>query len=201
MPMSDQPSLFASAAPSGTPSSIFFAVFPPPAVAACIAERAGDMRRALGLRGKLLAPDRLHASLHYVGEYEEVPPNMVATADEVVRALNPPAFNVVWDRVASFPNRRPTVPCVLLGGDGLVGLADLYQRLGSASHAAGLGHRFDRRYTPHMTLLYDKIRIAEHAVEPIGWTVTSISLVQSLVGQTRYIELKRWALGAARDAG
>ena len=44
------------------------------------------------------------------------------------------------------------------------------------------------------TLLYDERRVAEHAVETVGWTVKEFALVHSLYGRARYVQLGRWPL-------
>jgi RNA 2',3'-cyclic 3'-phosphodiesterase len=36
--------------------------------------------------------------------------------------------------------------------------------------------------------------VAEHAIEPVSWTVTGFRLVHSLLGQTRHITLGEWRL-------
>src|SRR5439155_1207844 len=48
-----------------------------------------------------------------------------------------------------------------------------------------------RRFTPHMTLLYDRQRIEEAPIEPINWMVSEMVLVESLVGQTIHRHLAR----------
>jgi 2'-5' RNA ligase len=45
-----------------------------------------------------------------------------------------------------------------------------------------------------VTLLYDERGIAEHAIEPVSWTVREFVLVHSLRGQSKYIPLGRWPL-------
>jgi 2'-5' RNA ligase len=49
-------------------------------------------------------------------------------------------------------------------------------------------------FTPHVTLLYDGMSVAEQPVDPISWTVGEFVLVHSLLGQTRHIILDRWPL-------
>ena len=60
---------------------------------------------------------------------------------------------------------------------------------------AGLGPRAPH-YTPHLTLLYGDRFVADHPVEPVGWTVHEFVLVHSLLGRSRYLLVARFPLGA-----
>jgi 2'-5' RNA ligase len=55
--------------------------------------------------------------------------------------------------------------------------------------------KFESGNSPHITLLYDKRLIPEHAIEPVRWTAGEIVLVESHVGEGRYSFLGRWNLG------
>jgi 2'-5' RNA ligase len=79
-------------------------------------------------------------------------------------------------------------------------LSDLHVALRSALGEVGItvndataGHR-NRLYVPHLTLFYDVCRIELRLPEPIEWTVSEFVLINSLVGQSRYDVLGRWAL-------
>jgi RNA 2',3'-cyclic 3'-phosphodiesterase len=47
---------------------------------------------------------------------------------------------------------------------------------------------------PHVTINYHGDRLRAQKIAPIGWTVTEILLVESVVGKTTHIEHGRWAL-------
>lgn len=47
---------------------------------------------------------------------------------------------------------------------------------------------------PHVTINYTDDRQGNRAIEPIGWTVDQILLVESVVGQARHVEHGRWVL-------
>jgi 2'-5' RNA ligase len=60
--------------------------------------------------------------------------------------------------------------------------------------AVGITRCISSHFVPHMTLLYDRRMVAEQAVDPVRLAVSDFTLVHSLVGQSRYIELARWPL-------
>jgi 2'-5' RNA ligase len=173
---------------------LFLGVFPGTGVAERIAVLARHVRQAHALRGEVVAPARLHVSLHYLGGYAGIPRGVVAAAIEAVTAVVMSPFDVHFDRAASFCGQPGNHPYVLQGGDGVVGLPALHGRLGAALRRVGLGRWVKAHCLPHVTLLYDDKGIANHPVEPIGWTVREIVLVRSLYGHGRHEYLARRVL-------
>jgi RNA 2',3'-cyclic 3'-phosphodiesterase len=164
---------------------LFLAAIPDSETAGCIARFAARERAKHGLTGKLLQTSRFHVTLHRVGDMDSPPPtdqidDLVRCATNVVM----PSFRVAFDRAQSFRNGA----FVLSGDDGVIGLDVLHQRL---NDELDWQPRPARRFTPHMTLLYDRQRIEEQPIEPIAWTVREIVLVESLVGQTIHHHLAR----------
>jgi RNA 2',3'-cyclic 3'-phosphodiesterase len=145
------------------------------------------------LRGRPLATDRLHVTLHHLGDYVGLRRDIVDLAVGAVTGIESPSFDVVFDRVMSF-KRRHNAPLVLCGGESVAALESFQRDLGNAIHKVGLGTKTEQRFKPHVTLLYDDQPVVEQAVEPIGWTVHEFVLVHSLLGQTRHIPLARWKL-------
>uniref|UniRef100_B0SWI1 2'-5' RNA ligase n=1 Tax=Caulobacter sp. (strain K31) TaxID=366602 RepID=B0SWI1_CAUSK len=188
--MSDQLSLFA--APPVT-DRLFFAIFPDPATAAGIAHRAAQLRAAHALSGRPLAPERFHVTLHHLGDHAGVRRDIVAMASEAAEMIATPAFDVTFDRAASFHNGGNN-PHVLQGGEGLDALKAFQRDLGLAMARAGLGRLADKSFTPHVTMLYDPRLVAEQAVAPVTWRVAGFTLVHSLLGRTEHVPLQRWAL-------
>jgi len=97
---------------------------------------------------------------------------------------------VEFDRVRTFGRGA----FAFTGGDGATGLHLLQQRIAAALRKVGLGQIVDDSYTPHMTILHDSRRIAEHPINPIRWWVREFVLVHSHLGQTRYDILARFPL-------
>ena len=164
---------------------LFWAVLPDSPASDRIADVARRERARHCLAGKPLQTGRFHVTLYHVGDAIS-PPQPERIEDQVQRASNVvmPKFRVSFDYIQSFRNGA----FVLCGDDGVIGLDVLHQRL---SDEIDWRPRPARRFTPHMTLLYDRQRIQEHAIEPISWTVREIVLIESLPGLTTYRILAR----------
>lgn len=188
--MSEQFSLFD--APPVT-DRLFFAIFPDPATAAVIAERADQLRTTHRLSGKPLSADRFHITLHHLGDHAGLRRDIVAMAVEAAQALAASPFDVVFDRAGSFHNGGSN-PFVLQGGDELEALKAFQRGLGLTMARAGLGRHVDKSFTPHVTMLYDKRLVAEEPIAPVTWTVGGFALIHSLLGRTEHITLDRWTL-------
>jgi RNA 2',3'-cyclic 3'-phosphodiesterase len=173
---------------------LFFALFPSPAAAATIAAQAHRLRTHHGLEGDPLLTHRFHVSLHHLGDYFGLPPGLVATAREAATAMALASFDVSFDRALSFRRNAPTRPLVLRSRSDDEPLKRFHQDLRLALIKAGIGHYASRRFTPHVTLLYDAREVAEQKIDAVRWTVREFVLVHSLIGQTEHRILGRWAL-------
>jgi len=83
---------------------------------------------------------------------------------------------------------------VLTCGDGVGALGQLHEAIGEALVSVGFPRLPKHSFTPHVTLLYDRRNVVDQPVEPISWRVRDFVLVQSLLGLTQHIPLKRWRL-------
>lgn len=176
--------------------SLFFAILPDAPAASRIALLAQQLRAAHGLKGKVLAPDRFHVTLHHLGNYAGLPPDVLAMAGEVGESVANamPAFELGFDRAGSFSNTPRNRPLVLQGGDGLNALTRFQQTLGTALKKTPLGRGSKPGYTPHLTLLYDDRSVAQQPIKTVAWTAMELVLVHSLLGQGRHTHLGRWSL-------
>lgn len=181
-------------APARLTDRLFFAIFPDAETAANIAATAERLRRDLNLRGRPLQPERFHITISHLGDYAGVPTTVVDAACSAAKSLSEPAFEVIFDRAASFQGRPGNRPFVLRGGEGLNRVIAFQQALGVAMIRNG--QRPDRNFAPHVTLLYDNALVPETPIEPISWRATELVLVHSLLGQTRHIPLARWRMSA-----
>ena len=175
---------------------LFLAILPGTVSAGQIARITQQFCVAYGLRARPYAVDRLHATLHHLGDFDGVPEGMIAAACEAAAevAASAKPFEVRFDRVQSFQRKSGKRPFVLLGGDGdNAGLMDFQNRLGSSLGNRGVPH--DKKFKAHVTMLRDEQTVPEVLVEPVIWTVKEFVLIHSLLGQTRYILLDRWMLG------
>lgn len=177
---------------------LFFAVLPDTAAAERITQLARHLRGEHGLQGRPLEVERLHLSLQGLGDHVGMPSQLVECASQAAAKVALPSFSASFDRVLSFAGKshRPgSRALVMTSSEGLAGLQMLYKTLTVALQTAGALRRAAASFTPHVTLLYDRQRVAERTIEPVGWTVREFVLVHSLVGQNRpYTLLGRWPL-------
>lgn len=171
---------------------LMFLVYPDRGTAERIAAEGRRQKDMRGLKGSLLHTDRLHITLHHLGDYVGLPNDMVRKGREAAEALAAAPFEVAFDKAVSFANRPGSNPFTLQGSAGVQGLIAFQKALGFGMARAGL--KPDKSFTPHITLLYDAQVIPEQAIEPIRWTVDRFDLVQSKLGQTQHIVLDTWDL-------
>lgn len=184
--------------PRAAPSqsvNLFFALKPDADAAAKAFDFACRQRARHGLAGRPLAADRLHITLLSVGMGPGPPPGAVMTAaSKVGDTVRRAAFEVSLNRVASFARPGGHRPCVLLGDDGVIDVMMLQRSLAGAMLKYQTDFRKPRRFTPHMTVLYDDLQVDEAAVAPIAWMAREFLLVESWVGLTKHIVRGRWPL-------
>jgi len=185
---------FAAQPPS---DRLFFAVHPDARAAQRIVKLAHSLRAKHGLRGKPIPADRVHVTLHHLGDHAGLPDSLIAMASEAAARVSMSQFEVEFDRVASFSgNGGRKHPCVLRNDakDANAPLFALHGESGALLRAAGLGRHLQRRFTPHVTLLYGERSVAVEPVEPIAWRVREFGLVHSLLGRSEHRVLGRWEL-------
>jgi 2'-5' RNA ligase len=85
----------------------------------------------------------------------------------------------------------------MLGGKGVSSFVALHCSLGVLFGEAGLTRGPAADFTPHVTLLYDRLIVPSQSIEPVSWRVTDFTLVRSLLGRTIHVPLERWALSGA----
>jgi 2'-5' RNA ligase len=180
--------------PQPRTDGLFFAVIPSPQSAAQIERRAQDFRGEFGLKGEPLATEHFHVTLYYLGAHRGVPRGIVAKARETAASIRVAAFEITLDRAKSFTGKGGTRPFILSSSKGLTELMALQQSLRAALRNAGLDNWPQPAFTPHVTLLYDSIRVPEQPIEPVSWTVREFVLMRSLLGMGRYETLGRWPL-------
>jgi RNA 2',3'-cyclic 3'-phosphodiesterase len=180
--------------PNPAMNFLFFAFL----VGAENAARITQLRERLchdsGLKGRRIAADLLHITLHGIGAYEGLPGAVVERAREAGAAISAKAFDVVLDRAMSFDRKRSGCPLVLRAGNESALMA-FHQLLGGAMKSVGF-RRVTSQFSPHVTLLYGDRVMAARSIEAVRWTVRDFVLVQSLRrrGRGKYIHLARWPL-------
>jgi 2'-5' RNA ligase len=180
--------------PQPRTDGLFFAIIPSPQSAAQIEQRMQDFRGEFGLKGEPLATDHFHVTLYYLGAHRGVPRGIVAKASETAASVRVAPFEVTFDRARSFSGKGGSRPFVLGSSRNLAELQALQQALRVALRRAGLDNWAQPAFTPHVTLLYDSLRVPEQPIEPVRWTVREFVLMRSLLGMSRYEMLGRWPL-------
>ena len=169
-----------------------------------VAQLGQTGRTEFGLVGKPISPDCLHVSLRAVGCYVKIPVSVVEAARAVAAKVSAAPFQVAFNRVLSFRGNKARKPFVLISDDEhtLAQLRGFYGLLSTSLSEAGWRSASPKRFTPHMTLLYDRGLVPEMPVQPVSWLVKEFVLIDSLVGRSKYQILDRWPLrGADGHAG
>ena len=179
--------------------NLFLAIFPDANTAEPIAQLAQQLRTRCGLRGKQLAADRFHMTL-YSFNVLEADLQAVSKACAAAAASTPP-FEVGLDRALSFASHASNRPFVLRSSNDSAALQEFFKSLGAELRDCGFSSRGKLKFTPHITLLFDKQIIAKQSIDPVSWTANEFFLVHSLVGESRYIRLARWALHGSPAQG
>lgn len=170
---------------------LFFALWPDDALRDAM--RATVERAAVfDGRGRRVAPEKYHLTLHFVGGWAAFPEDVAAAARRAGAAVEAGAFHLVVDHAGGFARSRVG----WLAPSGNSGLDALWSSLGHALDAEGVEHRVAEIFSPHLTVLRDvRGRLAETPVDPLSWPVEDFVLVHSLAG--RYDVIDRWPLAAA----
>lgn len=192
--MSQQSSVPGSA-PAAATDRLFLAIFPDRETAAKLATLAATQCARHGLRGKPLAPERLHVTLFHLGDSTGLRQDVADAASRAASRVEAASFELAFDRVASFAGRRDKVPFVLKADDGNAALRAFHAELAARLREAGLGSFAGGSFEPHVTLAYDVRTVAAEAVTPVSWRVHEFVLIHSLLGRTRHVPLAHWTLG------
>ncbi|MCC4594423.1 2'-5' RNA ligase family protein [Xanthomonas campestris pv. phormiicola] len=184
---------FAAPAPH---ESLFFAVLPDPATAQRAFAIGERLRAEHGLRGRALPVERLHLTLHYLGEYAGIPPRLLQQAHAAGQAVAEAPFELCFDRVASFGGRTRARPLVLLGDGEPPALRRLREALQRQLGRQGVAARAEAAYVPHITLSYDEQTVPPQTVPDLRCTVAALSLIRSVQGQGRHVHEATWPLSA-----
>ncbi|MDQ1093986.1 2'-5' RNA ligase [Xanthomonas sacchari] len=176
--------------------SLFFALLPDAQTAQALHRLGRQLCEAHGLHGRALPPERLHVTLHYLGEYAGIPPRLLRQACAAGQTLAAAPFALAFDQAATFDSRARTRPLVLRGDAEPAPLQALRQALQQQLARHGVAARADGAYLPHMTLAYVDRALAPQRVPALRWQAASLSLLRSVQGQGRYLHEARWPLHA-----
>jgi 2'-5' RNA ligase len=184
------------------PERLFFGVFPDTETSIRVGRFGEQFIRERCLKGRPLRAERLHVSLHHVGDYKRLQTKFLYAAKQAGTAVSMRRFEVTFRFIESFEGPPPTDarpyrrPLVLLGESDA--LLELHRVLGAAMERSGL--RAAEDFTPHMTMFYGAKPIARQAIEPFRFVVREFALIHSELWRTRYNVIGRWPLGGRISA-
>jgi len=168
---------------------LYLAIFPDPVFAARFETFAAKHLAARHMDGKPVDAARLHVTLFHLGDYTELPPDLVTQAADALSQVVSEPFAIRFDQIGSFNNRNVRGDFVLTASGDNEPLHALHQQLGTRLHAAALGQHVKGIFTPHMTLAYNKQPVPFQQIEPVVWPAHEVVLVHSLLGKTRHIRI------------
>src|SRR4051812_37545218 len=111
------------------PERLFFCLFPDAATSCRVSQFAEHFIRENRLKGTRIKTERLHLSLHHVGDYKRLRTKFTYAAQRAAEAVSMNPFEVTFPSIVSFdpvaskdvaPRQRPLV--LLGGGEALLEL-------------------------------------------------------------------------------
>jgi 2'-5' RNA ligase len=118
---------------------LFFAIWPDAAA-------IDSLMKLTALPSRLVDPDRLHITLHHLGDFvDQVPPRLVPTACLAAATVKMQPFKVTFDRIGGTRGQL-----LLRASDPLTTLVEFRQSLSAALTKVGLHGRVNQLFNPHM---------------------------------------------------
>ena len=172
---------------------LFFALFPDTAAAQAIARVVDALRSAKTIRGRWTAPERQHLTARFLGDHGADAEAVIARARTAAARVHCAAFDVAFDRIATFRGRFQC-PCVLrCPAVAEAGVQRLWRELGTALADGGVDNRAENAFIPHLTIAYADRMLGEPLpIDPFGWRAHEFALVDSCRSEHRVID--RWPL-------
>jgi len=138
--------------------------------------------------------ERLHVSLHHLGDFKHLPSGILHAARRAGEAVSAGPFEIVLHAMGTLGDARSRRrPLVLLAESEPLRL--LHRHLAAAVRRNGL--KAAERFTPHMTLSYGRQAFTARPIVPIRFVAEAFCLVHSELGLGRYRVLERWPLDAS----
>ncbi|HEV7394758.1 MAG TPA: RNA 2',3'-cyclic phosphodiesterase [Burkholderiales bacterium] len=170
---------------------VFFALWPDVEVTRALAAAGSVAQEECG--GRVIAADKLHMTLFFVGDIERT---RLASLQELASSIDGAAFELDINTIAYWRHNR----IVWAGTQHCPGeLARLVDRLREGLSTDGIKGE-DRPYAPHVTLVRDAERAPQRKrLEPFAWRADDFVLVESVPvhGRVRYDVIGRWHLAAS----
>jgi 2'-5' RNA ligase len=162
---------------------LFFATFPPASAAEACRVAARQIQQQQRASGNIIAAERLHISLFFVGDFSKLPEVIVERAKQAAAQVRVPPFEIELNRAHRFSGSRA---CVLLPNHGIEPLAALHHALWENLIHQGIADDRRTAFTPHLTLFYPPEPVRDTTIQPIAWKVQNFALIHSLIGKGVY---------------
>lgn len=185
--MTTQASLFDAGMKAPPKGNLFLALVPDAQAIAAIGPMTENLRAQHQLKAKAINPERLHVTLHFLGDYVELSDSLLASVRQAAETVVAAPFDLTFDLVKTFPVGRYAKPFVLTMSEKNADLIALHKQMREPLIAAGFKQWLTSSFTPHVTLLYDNTVVAPQPVPAIKWTVREFVLLYSVPrkGHTR----------------
>ena len=170
---------------------LFFAIQRPPETNARIREEA--WRWSGGAR--LVAPERHHITMAILDDHSSLPAGLVERMCAIGGSTAIEPFRIAFSRVDENGGS-----VVLLPDEPSGPLSNLRRQFLEGMRRGGIRQRRGYSFSPHMTVAYRNGSSSSQAVDPLGWTVQEIVLIDSHVGRSHHEVLGRWKLRDEADA-
>lgn len=174
------------------PNRLFFALWPDDTTRTALTAAARKLQARLQPGGRLEKPERLHATLLFLGD--AVPAREEAAAMQVASLLKADPFTLVLDRAGMF-SRRSKLWWLGSSQPAREAIA-LHDALRARLRIAGVSYDL-KSFTPHVSFLRDAAKaLAPTPIEPVSWRVSEFVLVRSQLAPqpAGYHVIGRWPL-------
>jgi RNA 2',3'-cyclic 3'-phosphodiesterase len=138
--------------------------------------------------------DLLHVTLLTLFDLHHAPPEWLGQVIAALDGFHGTAFPLAFDRIEN--RKAVTLRTRAPLAEARAFQASLVRHLLSARAPLMLGTTPE----PHVTINYRGDRLNAQKIAPIGWTVSEILLMESVVGKTTHVEHGRWPLRPAAIA-
>ena len=169
---------------------LFFGIWPDAHAAESLTQLMARLHHDGIMPGRPVDTDRLHLTLHHLGDFvDQIPPSLLPAAQAAAATVKIPPFEVAFDRIGGTKGQF-----LLRASDVSPALRHFRQTLSAALIKAGLRRYVEPAFTPHITLSYDFSDAPEMSIEPIAWTVREFVLIESLLGKHQHIKKASWLI-------
>lgn len=170
--------------------TLFFAAIPPPEINSQMASAWQSFGTGAPFRQSVL-----HLSLYGIAELDDLDPMLVQRARQAAPHVRTAPFTLCFDRLMTFNGTPGNLPMVIATDNASSKPKEIAAELHVALRALGITASQSPKVNPHVTLAYGSgLPKTRHLPKPILWTISEITLIDSLYGQGRHVSLGQWPL-------